>query len=619
MAGTVSRMAQLALQNAAARFRERYIDPRALRAARARAKPSALRVKLEPDPFGHADVGLRLIDGRFDLAGVDRECAARLMWRAEPPSLGWAEQAHRFDWLSDLAAVGDERAHAAALSAVQGWLAAFEAYDALAWRPDLAGRRLRNWLIHAPLIAPPPEPRGEKGEAAGKALLLGLATHAEWLRDHWAFCDPGPDRTIAAGALVTFALASRDREDDLPGALERLQSALSESLDADGGSVTRAPSDAFEILALLTGLMRDFAAANESAPAFIEEAALRVARMARFFRDVDGGLVGFHGGRAYGDGRLDATQAELGAYDPAPTEAPAAGYLRMREGRTLVMMDVGAAPDGPAARTVHASALALTLSVGRRRVIVNCGPGRHLDAEWAASLRNSAAQSTFILDGQSSARPVLAGRRGGRGLGLGRGVQDEALVGPSELVSERKEEANGVWILGAHDGYVATHGLSLTRRMFLSADGGDFRGEDRLEIEPSGAAAFKRRMNRLRGPEKALGVPFTARFHLHPDVSAELIAEGEAVTLRLPSEEAWVMRHSGGRLALEPSVYIDEAGGPRSTRQIVITGGVTERSTRVRWAFRRVGELSQIGLDVAALLEAVSEAEDDVDAATAAV
>ncbi|MEO0717899.1 MAG: heparinase II/III family protein [Pseudomonadota bacterium] len=595
MTSSVSRMAQLALENAAARFRERYIDPRAFRAAQARAKPSPLNQQWPSDPFGRVEVGRRLMSGVFSFAGVDRELSPRLMWRGDAPTLGWSEEAHGFDWLSDLAAVGDDRAAETSWASVSGWLDQFAKYEPTAWRPDLTGRRLQNWLVHASLIAP----KGPNRETAVQALLTGLAVHEEWLRDHWTFCDPGPSRVIAAGALATAAITLKDRDAQVVEAFARLQSALVESLDADGASVTRAPSDSFEILKLIATLIRFCGMSGREVPATLEDAARRLSRVVRFFRDLDGGLALFNGGRAYGDGRVDALAAELGVYEEIPAELPASGFQRVREGRTQILMDVGAAPTGPAARTVHAGALSISLSVGRRRVIVGCGGGAHLDAEWASSLRSSAAQSTFVLEDISSARPVLAARKG-------RGLRDEALVGPGDLTTERKEEANGVWVLGGHNGYVATHGLSLTRRMFLSADGGDFRGEDRLEIEADGAAAFKRRMNKLRGAQKALGAPFAVRFHLHPDVKAEMVADGEAATLQLPSGEAWVMRQSGGRLSIEPSVYIDEAGAPRDTHQIAIVGGVLERSTRVRWAFRRVGELSQMELDVAALLDPIA-------------
>ena len=60
--------------------------------------------------------------------------------------------------------------------------------------------------------------------------------------------------------------------------------------------------------------------------------------------------------------------------------------------------------------------------------------------------------------------------------------------GPPGCVAERKEERNGAWVLAAHDGYLESHGVTVTRRLFLSADGGDFRGEDSLTVADAAGA-----------------------------------------------------------------------------------------------------------------------------------
>jgi uncharacterized heparinase superfamily protein len=101
----------------------------------------------------------------------------------------------------------------------------------------------------------------------------------------------------------------------------------------------------------------------------------------------------------------------------------------------------------------------------------------------------------------------------------------------------------------------------------MAESGEDIRGEDVVEA-PS--------------PQ-----PFTVRFHLHPEVTASLQQDGEAVLLRLRSGTGWRLRADGARLSLEESIYL---GGPepRRSEQIVLTG-FADGAQQVKWAISKVG------------------------------
>ena len=77
------------------------------------------------------------------------------------------------------------------------------------------------------------------------------------------------------------------------------------------------------------------------------------------------------------------------------------------------------------------------------------------------------------------------------------------------------------------------------------------------------------------------GIRYAVRFHLHPEVDAELDMGGSAVSLALRSGEIWVFRHDGAaELTLEPSVYLEN--GPAEAARDE-TGGSLRPS---RWTMR---------------------------------
>src|SRR5208282_2864791 len=126
----------------------------------------------------------------------------------------------------------------------------------------------------------------------------------------------------------------------------------------------------------------------------------------------------------------------------------------------------------------------------------------------------------------------------------------------------------------SHDGYEPPFGVLHRRRVYLAADGGDVRGEDRLtRIRPGDALAL------------------AVRFHLHPDVQASIVHDRTATLLRLPSGVAFRFDASGGRLTLEESIYLGAAAGARRTEQIVVESTLAGEEAHVKWSLRRIASV----------------------------
>ncbi len=202
-------------------------------------------------------------------------------------------------------------------------------------------------------------------------------------------------------------------------------------------------------------------------------------------------------------------------------------------------------------RDAHAGTLAFEMSLGKERLIVNCGAYSGPSADWRATTRATAAHSTLVVADHNSAQIWPEGGMGRR---------------PNEVTCERAEDQGSQWIEASHDGYKASFGLVHARQLFLAADGEDLRGEDRLT-----------------GPA---GQNFCLRFHLHPTVQVSLIQDGAAALLRLPSGVGWRLRAQGAVMSIADSVYL---GGEslRKSRQLVLDGHVGSGGAMVKWALRR--------------------------------
>ena len=280
--------------------------------------------------------------------------------------------------------------------------------------------------------------------------------------------------------------------------------------------------------------------------------------------------------------RIDAALAAAGLRRTPPPLLPM-GYARLVRGRVSVIVDCAAPAQvtDRGRRGGHASTLAFEMTAGRRQLIVSCGPGQGFGPDWASATRATSAHSTLGLADASSARFVR-----------GPGGAEHLAEAPDEVPVEFHPDRPVAHLAAAQNGYAAAHGLIHLRQLDLGLDGGELNGEDMLtavsETERrrfvlARAAAGKGGLGRHHG------LPFAIRFHLHPEVEAELDAALGEVRLMLVNGEGWTFRHAGTcTIGLDPSVYLENTrADPAATRQIVLSGLAMHQTTSVRWSLTR--------------------------------
>ncbi|PZQ48957.1 MAG: heparinase [Rhodovulum sulfidophilum] len=548
-----------------------------VRASRAKlgAKPRVAETLPEPTFLGDVDRGERLVAGSWPaLEGLVVEVGTGSIWDAPLRSgtvanrLEGARQTG--DWLDDLAALGTKAARQRAQSWTWDWIRHYGAGSGPGWRPDWAGARAMRWTAHSEMLTHGVEQSGVD------RFWRALAAHRRYLTLAWDEAPEGLPRLRALAGLVWIGRVLPSRED--ADAAELLGALAGDYVGPEGAVPSRAPEDLAEAVILLTWTARILESGGAKASAEHLAAIARAVPVIRALRFADGRLARFHGGGPGVPERLDLALAELRLATREKPRLPM-GFARLAGGRLALAMDAAPPPsEGEGALTAHAATLAFEMTVGRQPFVVNAGPGEVFGRDWAHLCRQTAAQSTVEVDGQSSAR--IEGRDF-----AARTFGERLESGPTLVSVRQAQDATGMWLLATQDGYVATHGLLHERRIFVEAAGREARGEEILSVTDARARA---RFDRAaaRGP-----VAFAVRFHLHPTIRAELDTYRGQVALAFPSGEAWVFRAGGGVIELEDSIYFDRAAArPAATKQVVVRARVVEYLGQVTWSFGRTAE-----------------------------
>ena len=511
-----------------------------------------------PDPWpGIAINGEAIVAGRFPFAG-ETVAGDLALWSGKA-SPAWQEAFHSFEWLRDLRALGGEAAHQRARKLVKDWIAANERWSKTAWRGDVMGRRLSSFVAHYDFFA-------AGADAAFRESVMGrIAREAK----HLARIVPG---MLEGAALLSAAKGLALASLALPGfsrafarAMDLLGAELPRQILADGGHIERCPSVQLLILRDLVDLRAALVSAQQPVPGELLNAIDRMAPMLRFFRLGDGGLTVFNGGAEEEGWFADLVLSRAEARGKPLPAAPHTGFQRLGAGRAIVVLDVGvpARLACAGAARAHAGTLAFEMSMGKDRVVVNCGAHPMRSPPWNAASRATAAHSTLVIADTNSADVSPSGLRGG----------------PRKVTAVRVESAEGVAVEASHDGYRTLFGLIHARALRLASGGDELHGEDALI-----AAASRRR--------KRVERPFAIRFHLHPDAKASLMGDNKGVLVKLASGLGVRFAAAGGDVALEDSVYLGN-GTLRRSQQIVVSGTAKAvadgEAALVSWSWSRVG------------------------------
>lgn len=548
-------------------------------AAMARVKP-AFATEPQPRLIGSARAGQHLVAGQFHFAGHLVSAPGRSVWTILPPDPAFAQELQGFLWLDDLVAVGDEQANGLARAWTYDWLARFGRGTGPGWTADLTGRRLIRLIHHGALLTDGQAP------LVGTKLLASMARQTLFLSRRWQALPAGLPQAEALTALILAGATLEGQAALVAPAASALSQACERLVGADGTLPSRNPEAVLDLFNLLVLATQVLAEAGHMAGRGLLDAIAHVAPTLRGLRHADGTLARFHGGGRGIPGRLDQALAASGIKPRGTPGILAMGFARMSAGRTSVIVDAAPPPSGAAARTAHASTLAMELTTGRRPLIVSCGSGVPFGGDWAKAGRATASHSTLAIDGLSSShfRPERASRGGGLLL----------VDPPAKVNAQQVSGPSGISLIVGHDGFVPSHGLTHVRRMNLSFDGRSLVGEDTLGAMD---VAGRKRLDKVAGRNRSAGhgLRYVIRFHLHPDVEADLEGKGASLLLALKSGEHWQFRqHGGADLTLEPSVFLEKHRlKPRHSKQIVLSGAVIDYAGQVSWTLAKTKDTPQ--------------------------
>ena len=537
-----------------------------------------------PRSLGSMQIGLDMLEGQVKFAGLLVNAPGASVWDIRAPDDAFRVDMHGFKWIDHLTAVASKKSKTKARQWVSQWINTYGRGHGLAWSAELVGQRQIRFIHHYDDLT------SDMSETNKLRLDQTIYRQAKYLIKRWG---KSPDGLPKLEAIAAVILSSRTIAGlgapfgELAKAMRREAERVS---DGQGGVASRNPEELLYFLTLLNWIREDLTVKGEMVPAVLNEQISKIAPVLRSLRHFDGSFARFQGG---GAGIMAGLDTALAASNVRGISGDGGmGFARLTSGRSSLIVDVARPAKGEASYSAHASTLAMEMTSGRRPIFVSCGSGAPFGPDWQKAGRVTPSHSVMGLDGSSSSR-----------LGRPRDIlgqkREQMESRPSKVDLNQERHMEYVRIEASHDGYLRSHGVLQGRALELTIDGSALAGEEVLLSEDRRSRAKFDKL--VEGARQ--GVPFTVRFHLHPDVAATYALELNAYRLTLKNGEVWLFRHDGNcQMALENSVYLDqEAVKPTATKQIVLTGRAMAYATRIRWSMAKTPESLQGIRDLVAL------------------
>ena len=204
-------------------------------------------------------------------------------------------------------------------------------------------------------------------------------------------------------------------------------------------------------------------------------------------------------------------------------------------------------------KTLHSGTLGIEISLGKEKLITNCGSIEKRIGKKPEFLRYSAAHSTITLNNTNITELV---------------EKKSYRRGPQKLYFKSEENIEFMNWVGSHDGYLKNFNKVVKRNIKISKNSWLIEGVDEI----------------ISIKNNSKKVIFNIRFHLTPSCTALLTNNKYSVLIRTKKNNSFIFT-SDCKLTLDDSIYINNGRLIEKTKQIVISGHASIIKKSINWSF----------------------------------
>ena len=226
------------------------------------------------------------------------------------------------------------------------------------------------------------------------------------------------------------------------------------------------------------------------------------------------------------------------------------GLVFYKDKQKSIFMDIVKPINQTINKTLHASTLAFELSCKGEKIITNCGSINREIINEDDYLRYSAAHSTIILNNTNISE--LNRKKSYRRV-------------PDKITFNKQNEKGYIFWSASHNGYINNFNKIVSRKIRINKNTNEINGEDSI---------ISTKMNSKK-------IIYHIRFHLLPKCNCILTNNKKTVILQ-SNNQSWMFK-TNSVISIEDSIYVNSENKIQQTKQIVISGYVSDKKKIENW------------------------------------
>ena len=436
-------------------------------------------------------------------------------------------------------------------SIITNWIKNNEKYNAQSWDFDLTAKRIIAWLSCHFLTY---EESNKTYKKNFNNIIQKQTNHLINEINKSEFID---DKLIGCASIILVGLCYQNEKKYLSFGSLLLKKISKLTFDNYGFTKTRSIKQLVFYLKYFILIREWFKESQNNVPEHVDETIYHLGQGYAFFWQNTGSDFLFNGNNLSDNQNFDNYLKRLG-YKFVNKNSEYGGYVILKNKKICIAMDVGSTPYSNFSKDYQSGALSFEIISGKQKLISNCGYHKEINIRLNELSKSSAAQSTLIIDDNSSCKFSK--------------INNIWLVKKGLKVLKNKSifEKDYWKINASHDGYLKKYNSIHEREIEFYPEKMVFIGNDKI---------VKTKTNN--------NYKFDIRFHFEPSVKLMKTQDNKTILIELKNE-GWKFTCEKYDINNDNGLYFGNKNSFMENQNIFITGISNNQTENIKWEIRRI-------------------------------
>ena len=434
---------------------------------------------------------------------------------------------------------------------ITNWINNNQRYNSKSWDFDLTAKRIISWLSCHHLTY---EKSNQNYKDEFNKIIQKQTNH---LISEINRSEKINDKLIGCASIILVGLCYQNQKNYLSFGSNLLKKISKLALDNYGFPKSRSIKQLVFYLKYFILIREWFKESQVNIPEHVDETIYYLGQAYAFIWQNSGYDFLFNGNNISNNTDFDNYLKRLG-YKFKSENHDLGGYIVLKNKKVCLSMDAGSSPSFNYSEDYQSGALSFEIISNGKKLISNCGYHKKDNSKLNGLSKSSAAQSTLIIDDNSSCKFTK--------------INEQFMVkkGLKILKKNILYEKNYWKILASHDGYLKKYNSIHERQIEFYPEQMSFVGLDTI---------IKKKTNN--------NYKFDIRFHVEPNVKIMKTQDKKTIFIEL-NDEGWKFTCENFDINIDNGLYFGKKNLYTENQNIFISGISNNQTENIKWEIKKI-------------------------------